>query len=192
MYLYNTSGQTKDITDDSGTITEPVTIQQMKDYLRLEGFVDIDDSPQTSLSDFTFDDTLLTQMISAARQLIEQRAGISLIRKTLRTSELSNLCGRQEIPFGPIVSITSVTDYLGNVLTYTTVGESYLKLLSPCQKDLIITYEAGFTTTSVPEKIILDIKRLTAYLYEHRGDDPGVQPFVSQLVGSYSRKTWIS
>ena len=62
----------KDITTESGLPEEPVTLQEMKDYLRLEGFVDEEESTTESLSDFTFDDTLINTMISAARQKIEK------------------------------------------------------------------------------------------------------------------------
>jgi len=56
-----------DITDSSGAITEPVTLQEAKDYMRLTGFVDVGESPTTDLSDFSFDNDLIEDLITAAR-----------------------------------------------------------------------------------------------------------------------------
>lgn len=110
--------KTIDVSDESGSITEPVTVQEVKDYLRLEGFVDAGDSTSTDLSDFTYDDDLIEELITAVRERFEEICGISIVPKTLK-SMITNVCGFIEIPYGPVSSITSLKDDDDNDLDYT-------------------------------------------------------------------------
>lgn len=189
---YNAIISVEDISADSSPIVEPVTLQEVKDYLRLEGFIDTDESPSTVLSEFDFDDNLITDLIKSSREIIEETAGLSLIRKTMQ-AVITNLCGMIEIPFGPIVSVTSLSDNQGNDIpstSYTVVGNKWKFLQSPLLSNMIMVYEAGYTT--IPKPIKIDIIRLIAYMYENRGDDSSIKAFSSQLARSYSRKTWIA
>ena len=161
----------------------------MKDYLRLEGFVDVDESTADDLSDFDFDDRLIAEMIKGSRELIEEKAGISLIRKTLE-AVLTNLCGMIEIPFGPVVSVTSLFDSETTEIlstNYKVVGNHWKYLKYPCQKHLTITYEAGYE--NLPMAFKMDIMKLGAYMYKNRGDDPSIDKFSSQIASKYSRNT---
>jgi uncharacterized phiE125 gp8 family phage protein len=188
---YNAVISVEDITDESGVYEEPVSLDEMKDYLRLEGFIDLDESTTDDLSNFDFDDLLITELITAARGLFEETAGISMRRKTLE-AVITNLCGMIEIPYGPIVSITSLIDYEGNEITsdnYRTVGNTWKKLVYPCNKHMAITYEAGYV--DLPKAMKIDLMRLVSYMYEHRGDDSAIQSFSSQLISKYSRNAWI-
>jgi hypothetical protein len=185
---YNSVLSVIDISDGSATISEPVTLQEMKDYLRLEGFVDVDESTSFNISDFDFDDQLITDMIKSSRELIEEKAGISIIQKTLE-AVITNLCGMIEIPYGPVNSIASLKDELNNDVEYTMVGNSWRWLKTPCYKNMKMVYEAGYVNLPTPIKI--DVMRLCAYMYENRGDDPAVDKFASQLSVKYSRNTVI-
>lgn len=186
---YNAVLSVRDVTDSSGPITEPVTLVAMKNYLRLMGFVDVDQSPSTDLADFDFDDELLSDMITAARELIEEKSGLSIVTHTWE-AWLVNLSGRIELPYGPVISITSVTDANGSALTYATVGNLWKYLKSPLQKDIKVTYTAGYgdvLTADLPRAIKIDIMRLVTYMYTHRGDDPKIEDFCSQMASKYAR-----
>jgi hypothetical protein len=191
---YNAVISVQDISDSSGEITEPVDLDEMKDYLRLNGFEDTEDSPATVTGTFTSDDILLTDMIRAARELIEEKAGISIIAHEFE-AVITNLCGRLEIPYGPIIGVTSLKDSSDTLITsYTLVGNLWKYLKNPCQKEMTITYSAGYgdvLTTPLPRAIKIDIMRLVAYLYENRGDDAKIETFAFQLASKYSRRTAI-
>lgn len=186
-YNYNSVISVKNITAESGDIAVLVSLTKMKDYLRLQGFVDTDGSPSTDLGDFDFDDNLLRDMITGAAELIEEKAGISLTPRTLH-AVVNNLCGWIEIPFGPVNSITSVKDVNGNTLVYTTSGNFWMNLKTPLLKEIVIIYEAGYH--DIPKGIIIDIMRLVAFMYENRGGND-VDDFAYNLVSKYSRNTGI-
>lgn len=188
---------TTDISDYSGAITEPVTLQEMKDYLRMEGFVDNDESTSTELESFDFDDTLLEESIVMAREQIEQFCGISLVPKTFE-SHISNPCGMIEIPYGPISSITSLTDDTEdlNDLDYTISGKlgGFVNLKSPEYSNMILTYEAGYNNTdcpAVPKSLKRDLMRLVAYFYENRGMEKE-DGFIHRLCSKHTRNTWLA
>lgn len=266
---YNAVISVRDVTDESGTITEPVSLDEIKNYLRLEGFEDVasivPESPisitllagQTSVQDdrlidaviltlsregvvytqslvvgnrkfvysnngtvtflnagevggetiditfgytnatgifnFTNDDDLLREMITAARELIEEKSGLSLVFHTWE-AWLTNLCGMQEIPYGPIIGSPVVKDSLGNTLTFTVAGNLWKYLLSPMYKNIVLTYNAGYgdvLTAPLPKAIKMDIMRVVAYMYENRGEDAKISEFVWQLSSKYSRNTAI-
>jgi hypothetical protein len=185
--------KTVDVTDASGAITEPVTLQEMKDYLRMEGFVDDDESTSTALESFDFDDTLLEEMITMAREQYEETLAVSLIPKTLK-SIIWNPCGMIEIPYGPVSSVTTFQDIDDNDLDYTLSGElgDFVNIKTPCGQEMVVTYEAGYGNTDcpeVPKSVKLDIMRLVTHLYENRGNSSG---FISRVSKKYSRKTWLA
>jgi uncharacterized phiE125 gp8 family phage protein len=186
---YNAIISVSDVSDESGVITEPVTLQEMKDYMRTGGFVDVDESTSDNISGGTFDDDLITEMITACRQLMEEKAGISIVSHTWE-AVITNLCGMQEIPYGPVISITSLFDDEETEITsdnYKIVGNKWKYIKSPCYKNMVLTYTAGWDV--LPKSIKLDLMRLVAYMYENRGEDQSIAKFASQLVKSYSRKT---
>lgn len=189
--LFNNFWDHRDITYESGVVTEPVTVTEFKNYARLQGFVDDDESPSESLSNFSFDDTLIAVIIKAARENFEEACGLSLIPKTIQAM-ITNLCGGQEIKYGPVNSITELLDENGDAITsdnYTTSGVQWLRLMTPKYKDMKIKYSAGYTAVPAPLKI--DLLRLCLYMYMNRGDDADVKGFVSQFAGKYSRRSAI-
>ena len=186
MEKYNLLIDVQDVTADSDT-TEPVTVQEVKDYLRLEGFIDDSDSLST---DFTDDDTLIGELITSAREGLEEWTGLSFIPKTWEI-EFTNLAGNFVIPFGPENSITSLTDLAGNfvipfgpvnsitsltdsdddltAITVYTLTIDNAKLKTPLQADMIMTYEAGYSV--LPKRLKEAILKEVAYRYTHRGDE---------------------
>lgn len=192
-YNYNAVVSVRDVTDESGVFEEPVSIEEMKDYLRLEGYIDTDESTADELSSFDFDDVLLADMIKGSRQMMEEVAGISMIPKTLE-AVLTNMCGMQEIPFGPVGDIVSLYQDDGTTeilaANYTIVGNLWKYIKEPTYKNMIITYETGYD--KLPRGLKLDLMRLVAYMYENRGEDQDVQKFAFQLAMKYSRNSPIN
>lgn len=174
------------------TSTEPLTVQEVKDYLRLEGF--IDDSESLS-SDFDDDDTLISELITSARLGLEEFTGLSFIPKTWKI-EFTNLAGDFKIPFGPVTEITSLTDSdddLTAITEYTTTID-LKKLKTPLQADMIMTYEAGYSV--LPKKLKEAMLKEVAYRYTHRGDeldDKGVCLAALNLASSFKEvDSWLA
>ena len=190
--LFNNFWDHRDVTYESGTVTEPVSVTEMKNYLRLMGFVDDDESPAESLSNFSFDDNLIADTIKAAREYFEEKSGLSLVPKTIQAM-ITNLCGGQEIKYGPVNSVTELLDSNGDEIlsaNYTLSGVQWKRLISPCYANMKITYEAGYTTVPAPIKI--DLMRLTAFMYMNRGEEnKDVDEFTGRLCGKYSRNSMI-
>lgn len=190
---YNAVISAINLSAESGEIALLVPLTEMKDYLRLQGFVDSDSSPSTDLGDFDFDDNLITDMILGAAELIEEKAGISLTPRTMQ-AVITNLCGMIEIPYGPVTSITSLYDSSAAEIlstSYTTVGNHWKFLKSPLQKDMTITYEAGYT--DLPRGIKIDIMDLVCAMYMNH-ETPGtidIDDKCFKMVSKYSRRTAI-
>lgn len=177
------------ITETADNITEPITVQEVKDYLRLEGFTDTDESTSESLSDFDFDDTLIGEAITAVREMFEVKCSLSLVPKTLDVV-LTNLKGMVQLPRGPVTLVTGIVNSEGDAIDtdlITVVGSKYLK--SPTYENMTVTYDVGYT--EVPKAIKLDLLRAAAYYYMNRGME-SVPVFVSQLASKYSRNTWLA
>lgn len=184
-------GEPLDITDESDVGGEPITLQEVKDYLRLEGYVDTDESTADTLSEFDFDDTMITRDIKMAREFFEQTCWLSLKPKVLKWC-FTNLAGEVHLPFGPHGDVVSLVDEDENeIATYKLRGLTFKHMEYPCNKNMIITINVGYGTSGLPElpePIRKDLIRFVAYMYENRGDDPAIALFGKQLAGAYSRK----
>jgi hypothetical protein len=175
-----------DVTDESGVFEEPVSLDEMKDYLRLEGYVDSADSTSDDLSDFDFDDRLITETITASREKIESLTGSYLIPKTIEIL-FTNGSGNIELP-GPNTIITQLLNNQGDEITsdnYKVTGNMWVKLKSPCYCDMVATMNVGYD--DMPKSLKIEIMRYAAYLYENRGDNP-VDPFSFKITGKYMKK----
>ena len=71
MNKYNLIIDYSDVTTGS-TADEPLTVQEVKDYLRLEGFIDDSESSSTQFDD---DDTLMGELIVSCRERLRLEAG---------------------------------------------------------------------------------------------------------------------
>lgn len=187
---YNAILSISDVTDASDVGSEPITKQEVKDYLRLEGFTDLGESTSESLSDFDFDDDLIDDIIPAVRGLFEEACGFHLVPKVLEVV-LCNGKGMQELP-GPVRgALTTLKDDEGEVIDtdlITVVGNHWKFLKCPKYHDMVATYDAGYIT--VPKAIKTDLIRAAAYFYMNRGDKQS-HLFVSQLARKYSRSSFI-
>lgn len=194
MQNYNHVYSVKDITDASGDPTEPVSLDEAKAYMRLEGFQDVDESDSTV---FTDDDDLIETLITSARKKLEKLYGISLVPKTLR-AVITNLAGDIEIPQGPVNTITSLKDRIGNeITTYTVAGyteseteyNDFVQLECPNYEKMVIEYEAGYS--EVPEGLKIEILRMVAWMFTNRGESDKLNGF-QYSTGEYSRNSFIA
>lgn len=172
---------------DLSSSNTPVTLEEVKDYMRLRGFQDVDDSPPTGLSDFDFDDTLIQSMIEAAVNTIERYCGISVKTHVWR-AVVDNEAGMIEIPYGPVNDVLSVKIDDAEV-DYKTTGSSFKYLVSPRARSVVVEYEAGYGN-NCPHDIVLAIKKIVYEWYENRQTD---KPINLSSVMQYKRAwTWIT
>ena len=133
-------------------ITEPVTLQQAKDWLKVESDAD---------------DDLITDLIAAARLHCEKYANKSLVQRTI-TAVVCNELGGVFLPYGPHGSIVSAADAAGNDVTLTTRGDQFKQIMEPCSDYLKIVYTAGYPVC--PSLYKKAIKNALMYMYQNRGD----------------------
>lgn len=191
MNKYNLLIDWEDVTEESG-ITEPLEVDEVKDYLRLEGFIDDSESQST---DFDDDDNLISDLITAVRLDAEKYTGLSFIPKTFLI-EFTNLAGYFVIPFGPVTEVTdlyraddddetSITDY------ELTINNAKLK--TPCEENLIMEYSAGYS--DLPKSLKDALLKEIAYRYTHRGDeleDKGMCQAAINILSKYKEVgTWL-
>lgn len=167
----------ENISEDSGPVTEPVTVLEVKQYLRLEGFQADDDSPA---DEFDYDDSLIEAMITEAREFVEANTGLHLVPKRLFVV-LSNGKGLSKLP-GPVTGDITATDQYGVAITIEKIGTEFPKILTPNYALMKFTYDAGYT--AAPEWAKRAIKAYIADHYEYRGDDapPAANVRVMQIL----------
>lgn len=164
---YNHIFSVEDISDESGEVIEPVTLAEMKKYLRLDGSED--DSPG---DEFDFDDELIEDLITEARMWVEQFTGLHLIPKSLRVV-LLNQAGGIEIP-GPVTGTIVIKNQDGDTIDadgYDFVATSFPKLLTTYSDKITLEYEAGYTPANIPRGLKVAIRAYVSDHFEFRGDD---------------------
>ena len=158
---------------ETAPVTEPVTLQEAKDYARIDG---------------STEDTLITSLIKVARLHCESFTGKSLIAKTVTVTSFT-FPYQFQMPYGPLLAENNITkcvtidqnDVETNLNFEVNLG-LYPKLfiLGGGQSyKFKLVYSAGFTT--VPEDIKLAIKMLVNTLYERREDFSDLQAIESPL-----------
>ena len=157
---------------DNGTIVEPVTLAEAKNYCRVTT---------------TADDDLITMLITEARQAIEKATGLSLTSKNI-TIWFSNPSSNFSMPFGPMDKTTFklYDDTNGNEIlpaNYRLVGGEHPSLFEPIWNQLRATYTSGMA--SVPKELKTAILDQIDFDYENRGAD--VERYDSYAV---CQKAW--
>lgn len=152
--------------------TEPLTLADAKAYMNI-----------TSDSQ----DTLITELIKAARQAIEKATGLSLVPSTV-VALIDNSGGDIELPLGPYVKELSIANVDGNAVTdFTLRGLQFKTLYGPTTDYLVCTYKAGYTAAAfetyplLPTDLLNAIKDQVSFLFENRGELGS---------NSYSPKAW--
>jgi len=112
--------------------------------------------------DFTDSDTMLTNFISRARNAVETYCGISIIRQTITlTAECWD--GAYLLPYGPVVSVTSLTDLEEVEVDYTSFGSHNKTIDISAPNGCIIIYEAGGSCSEDAKQLIL---MMAAVMYD--------------------------
>jgi uncharacterized phiE125 gp8 family phage protein len=144
---------------------EPVTLADAKGWLKI---------------DVTDDDTLLTDLITAARQDCENYLNISLVDRTV-TAWLQIGLDEIRLPYGPVNEVTSVTNSAtGEAIEGYTLKYEMFKALDPCS-EVKTVYTAGFNG-GLPKHFKIAVLSQLAYQYEHRGDETEQQSNLSPEV----------
>ena len=146
------------ITTTIAPVTEPVTLAEVKAKL--------------SITD-TDNDTRLTALISAVRNNVENFCGIAIGSQTKQWIYDFDDDYEHHIPFGPVISITSVSrNNTGSIYEALTVDSNYYYdsgLLTGLYGRNKIVYVTGYTT--IPPALKEGILTEIAYRYENYGDE---------------------
>ena len=181
------------LTTVTAPIQEPVTLQEVKEYLR------VDDAT---------DERVVRPFIESARRFCEEHTGRALMTQTLRlyldafqdrydplwegmrTGPYLNYYKNYVVlPRSPVVSVTHVKTYDDSDVATTfaatnyyldnarepsrivlRTGEAFPTALRVANA-IEVQYVTGYTSQyNIPEPIRLGILQHIAYLYEHRGD----------------------
>lgn len=162
----------------TGPTVEPVTLADMKDYLRVIG---------------TDEDNLITNQIAAARQKVEKILGRALITQSwIKVSSIS--LRRITIEYPPLQSITSINSYddanvatLNPAANYIVVstsepglvllkeGVSWLTHRNNASFEIIFVAGYGDAASDIPEEIIEGVKMYVTKIYNRRGDEAAVR-----------------
>lgn len=137
----------------TGPTVEPVSLADAKLHMNV---------------DYTEKDTLITSLITAARQVLEDKYDIGIIEKDLLVV-VDNSCGGIDLPGAPIGAITGV-DIDGVAVTLTTIGESDKYIESPCSCYIKLSYKSGYAIAQVPEVYKTAIKEQVLWMFENLGD----------------------
>jgi uncharacterized phiE125 gp8 family phage protein len=157
----------------TGAVTEPITLQEAKDYARIDGFSE---------------DALITSLITMARTHCESYTGKCIVPKTVTITSFTYPYMFQ-MPYGPLTNELNITkcvtlDQNGveTPLTYQVNAGLFPKIAilgGPQSYKFKLVYTAGFGV--VPEDIKLAIKMMVNTLYERREDFSDLQAIESPL-----------
>ena len=147
----------RDITTTVAPTAEVVTLEEAKNYLRV---------------DYNEDDDLIEALISTAQTRLEQYAGVAMTPRTLKVVAFVNEF--IELPYTPTGAI-SLVEYWNNeewvvmpVGDYNVLGDTTKKIYMVANNDMEyrFTYACGYATTPKPMKTA--ILKYVADLYEYR------------------------
>jgi len=138
---------------DSTTGSELINTATAKTYLRV---------------DTSADDTLIGQMITQARIIIENYISKDIVAKT-RKLYLASVDERFVLPFSPIASIQSITVEGTATTAYETYGlnDTIVELNSLPSKEVIVSY----TTSGLNDSFLIQANlQMISNLYDNRAD----------------------
>lgn len=152
---------------------EPVTVEEVKDHLRI---------------DITTDDTLISNMITAARQYCEEIQGRAYLTQTWDWYMDDFPKTPIDVPYPPLQSVTHIKytdtddtetevdsdDYRVDIYSEPgrinlAYGESWPSTTLKTINGVVIRFVAGWTgANKVKERTKIAIKMLVGHLYENR------------------------
>lgn len=147
----------RDVAVLSEIISEPITLAEAKNYLRV---------------DYSEDDALITALITSARVRLEQYAGVAMTERTLQV--IAYVDDLIELPYVPISTILSVEYFNGQDWvtledgSYTVIGINYKKIstLYYPSMEYRFTYNCGYCEP--PSSMRTAVFKLLSDLYEYR------------------------
>lgn len=165
-------------------LSEPVTLADLKRHLNMlfetEGSYEFND-----------DDDYLTGLITASRKYLERYTGLSFGPKVI-VAVVRNELGGVELPYGPVIGITSVKDEDGEDVDYKATGLNFKRISSPQSRYLQVTYSAGYET--LPEDLQRAILEECAFRYSFRGGEEKPEGYCKSslnLSSPYKRSGWL-
>ena len=166
--------QVLDVSNEAAVVTEPVSRAAFKLYAK----IDSDD-----------DDAVIDAIIPAARRMCENYSGINFVARVV-TATINNLNGGTYLPYGPIGTVTAVTDVDNNAFTtdggYQLSGTLFKQLLYPTIDNVTVTYTGGYATC--PVDLVNAVKAQALFLYQNRGDsDLGLSPIAQMILNPLKR-----
>ena len=170
--------------------SEPITLSEAKNFLRV---------------DHSDDDTLISALITASRQMCEEYTRRILVTTTIdeyfdkfpmnRWENLSNLI---YLSRGPVASITSVkyVDEIGSEVTITSDQYIIDTISEPARiqstagwfaaagvvNQVIVRYVVGTDVSSIPKPLIQGMMLLISDLYDQRNDRVKALPTASEYL----------
>jgi uncharacterized phiE125 gp8 family phage protein len=178
----------------AGPAVEPVTLAEMRLYLRL---------------DDTAEDDLVSALIKAGRLLVEGACGRQLVAQTWRLTMHGWPAGRLVLlPVSPLISVARVrvydalgagADLAASLYRADPVSDPPSVAIEPAAPapgrtfhGIEIDVVAGFgpAAADVPAPLVQSIRLLVARWFENRGDTPAdatLPPDIAALVMPYRR-----
>lgn len=146
--------------DPVESTAEPVTLQFIKDYAKI---------------DYSTDDNLLSAMIPAARLRLEEYMNMSFFNRKVK-AKLNNGSGGILLPFGPIVdpSTIEIFDNAAQAFDATEIkvsGIQFFNLISPAVCGLTVEYMGGFEADKLPANYKIAVAAQVLYMTENRGEE---------------------
>ena len=172
--VYNSILDVVDTT--SGSITEPVTLDEAKLYLRVSNDIEND---------------LISSLIVSARLMLEKYTGFSLVEKTF-TIIINNSLGNCVVPYGPYdvddITASDNSDIVVKKRNRNVVIES------PITDYLSLDCEGGYTSDTLPENLKTAIKEQVSYMYLQRDNvipTTGLCDKARQYASTHKSMAWV-
>jgi uncharacterized phiE125 gp8 family phage protein len=179
----------------AGPAVEPISLADMKLYLRLDGDAE---------------DDLVAALIAAGRLTVERKTRLCLLHQSWRV-RLAAWPGSRAValPLAPVISVDAVrlvapgggAELVGADLCRLDAAGDPARLLldaavpepaagGAAEIDLLCGFGAG--PSAVPEPLLLAIRRMAAHWFEHRGDEgprpgPAVPADALALIAPFMR-----
>lgn len=162
--------------------SEPVTLQEVRDYLRITT---------------TAEDDTLNILITSARERLEKYTCLSFGEKELkvRWDALDSTVYGKELPYQPNADVTECENDNGDAISYELKGLEYKKIYLYGSAGVNVTYTAGFET--LPNGLKNALLKEIATEYEQRENfilDASGEPLsndAKRLCSSYTRNLWL-
>lgn len=161
--------------EESGSVDEPVTLDEAKDFCAIE-------------LTYAGNDAIVQSLIIAARQMCEKMSGIGFIERTV-TAIVNNGNGGIFLPYGPIGNIDSLSidDSQTPITGYNVQGVKWKQLLWPRAKRITVQYTGGYAAP-LPDNLKTALLNAIKYLYDNRAmaiDNIG--PIATMILKPLSR-----